>query len=332
MSDPLYEADIDLSPVQRRTVGLIGYGNHGRSHALNLRDSGVATVLVALRDGSPSRAKAEADGFEVVSLAEAAARADILSVLAADEAHGEIWSQSIAPHRKPGQALVFCHGFSIEYGLIEPPVDCDVILAAPKGPGGAVRSAYEKGGGLVGFWAVDQDASGEADAIAKAYLAALGCGRAGIFQTSFGEEALADILGEQAVLVGGMCALAREGFDALVRAGVSERMAYIDTVHELKYIADLIHERGLAGMYKAISDTAEFGAHGVEAPIRDAVRPVFDRIVQDVTSGDFARRWIADYDDARSGLHAARDRAGEHPLEAAGGELRTLLAGKGQAS
>lgn len=326
MSEPLYEADIDLAPVRARTVAVIGYGNHGRSHALNLRDSAVERILVALRAGSPSIAKAQADGFEVVTLAEAAAWADVLSILAADEAHGEIWREALEPHRKPGQALIFCHGFSIEYGLIDPPADCDVILAAPKGPGGAVRAAFEKGGGLVGFWAVAQDASGEAQALAKAYLAALGCGRAGVFETRFREEALADILGEQAVLVGGMCALAREGFDALVRAGVGERMAYIDTVHELKYIADLIHERGIAGMYAAISDTAEFGAHGVEAPIREAVRPVFDQIIDDVTSGDFARRWIADYEQDRAGLHAARRRAGEHSLEAAGEALRALLA------
>ena len=197
----------------------------------------------------------------------------MLSILAADEAHKEIWETTIAPNRKPGQALIFCHGFSIDYGLISPPADCDVILAAAKGPGGAVRSAYENGGGLVGFWGVHQDASGQAEAIAKAYLKGLGCGRAGIFESSFREEALADILGEQAVLVGGMCALAREGFEQLVAAGISPDMAYIDTVHELKYIAELIHERGIHGMYAAISDTAEFGAHEVEGPIREAVRP-----------------------------------------------------------
>lgn len=321
MSEALYEAQIDLAPVRERTIALIGYGNHGRSHALNLRDYGVEHILVALREGSPSRAKAEADGFNVVSLAEAAQRADIVSILAADEAHKEIWETRLAPNRKPGQALVFCHGFSIDYGLIEPPADCDVILAAAKGPGGAVRSAYEAGGGLVGFWGVHQDASGQAEAIAKAYLAGLGCGRAGIYESSFKEEALADILGEQAVLVGGMCALAREGFEQLVAAGISPRMAYIDTVHELKYIAELIHQRGIHGMYAAISDTAEFGAHEVEGPIREAVRPVFEAIVKDVTAGDFARRWVADYEQGRARLHEMRARAGEHELEAAGREI-----------
>lgn len=329
MTGPLYEADIDFGPLKKRTLAIVGYGNHGRSHALNLRDTGNPGVLIALREGSPSKAKAEADGFEVVSIEEAGRRADALSLLAADEAHGQIWDDHIAGNRKSGQALILCHGFSIEYGLITPPADCDTVLAAAKGPGGAVRSSFEKGGGLVGFWAVHQDASGEAEALAKAYLAGIGCGRAGIFQSSFREEALADILGEQAVLVGGMCALARTGFETLVEAGISPRMAYIDTVHELTYIAELIHQRGMAGMYEAISDTAEFGAHEVEGAIARAVRPVFESIVKDVTAGDFARRWVADYERGRAGLKAARAKASEHALEAAGRELRGLL-GKGQ--
>ena len=323
--DVLYDADIDLAPLQAGCLAIIGYGNHGRAHALNLRDSGVQRVLVALREGSPSRERAQADGFEVVSLEEAARRAAYISMLAADEAHGAIWSDHIAPHRRPGQGLIFCHGFSIEYGLIVPPPDCDVILAAAKGPGGAVRESYVRGGGLTGFRAVHQDASGRAEMIARAYLKALGCGRAGIFATSFREEALADILGEQAVLVGGMCALARQGYETLVAAGISPLMAYIDTVHELKYIADLIHTRGMAGMYAAISDTAEFGAHGVEARIAEAVKPVFEDIVADVTSGQFARRWVDDFGNDRAGLHAARQRAADHELEETGRFLRKAL-------
>ncbi|WP_429910978.1 ketol-acid reductoisomerase [Glycocaulis sp.] len=325
LPDALYDRDIDLAPLQAVTLAIIGYGNHGRSHALNLRDSGVKGVLVALRDGSPSADKARGDGFEVVSLDEAASRADYISILAADEAHGAIWADHIAPNRKAGQGLIFCHGFSIDYDLIDPPADCDVILAAAKGPGGAVRESFERGGGLTGFWAVHYDASGQAEAIAKAYLKGLGCGRAGIFPTSFREEALADILGEQAVLVGGMCALARQGYETLVAAGISPLMAYIDTVHELKYIAELIHRRGIAGMYAAISDTAEFGAHEVEARIADAVKPVFDDIVSDVVSGDFARRWVADFEKDRAGLHAARAKAGQHELEETGRYLRKAL-------
>lgn len=325
LPDALYDRDIALEPLQASTLAIVGYGNHGRSHALNLRDNGVERILVALREGSPSAQKARADGFEPVTLAEAATRADHVALLAADEAHGEIWAGHIAPNRKAGQGLIVCHGFSIEYGLINPPADCDVILAAAKGPGGAVREAFVRGGGLTGFWAVHQDASGRAGDIAKAYLKGLGCGRAGIFPTSFREEALADILGEQAVLVGGMCALARQGYETLTAAGISPLMAYIDTVHELKYIADLIHTRGIAGMYAAISDTAEFGAHGVEARIAKAVRPVFEDIVADVTSGGFARRWVADFEKDRAGLHAARAAAGQHALEATGRELRKAL-------
>lgn len=325
LPEALYDRDIDLAPLQACTLAIIGYGNHGRSHALNLRDSGVKDLLLALRDGSPSRAKAQGDGFEVVSLDEAARRADYISILAADEAHGAIWADHIAPKRKAGQGLIFCHGFSIDYDLVVPPADCDVILAAAKGPGGAVRDSFERGGGLTGFWAVHQDTSGRAADIAKAYLKGLGCGRAGIFPTSFREEALADILGEQAVLVGGMCALARQGYETLVAAGISPLMAYIDTVHELKYIAELIHTRGIAGMYAAISDTAEFGAHGVEARIAEAVKPVFEDIVTDVISGDFARRWVADFEKHRAGLHAARARAGQHDLEETGKYLRKAL-------
>lgn len=325
LPEALYDRDIESAPLQACTLAIIGYGNHGRSHALNLRDSGVANLLVALRDRSPSREKALGDGFDVVSLDEAAARADYISVLAADEAHGAIWTDHIAPNRKDGQGLIFCHGFSVEYGLVDPPADCDVILAAAKGPGGAVRESFVRGGGLTGFWAVQQNASGKADVIAKAYLKGLGCGRAGIFPTSFREEALADILGEQAVLVGGMCALARQGYETLVQAGLSPLMAYIDTVHELKYIAELIHTRGIAGMYAAISDTAEFGAHGVEARIADAVKPVFEDIVSDVTSGAFARRWVADFERDRAGLHEARSRAAGHELETTGRYLRQAL-------
>lgn len=322
MAEPLYQADLDLSALESETLAIIGYGNHGRSHALNLRDMGARSILIALREGSPSRAKAEADGFEVVSMAEAARRADMLSLLAADEAHGEIWREHIAPHYRPGLTLLLCHGFSIEYKVIEPPADIDVVLAAAKGPGGAVRSSFEKGGSLIGFWAVHQDYTGQAEARAKAYLGGLGCGRAGVYATTFGEEALADILGEQAVLVGGMCALAREGYEQLVAAGISPVMAYIDTVHEIKYIADLIQSRGIAGMYEAISDTAEFGAHEVEGPIRDAVRPVFEAIVKDVTAGGFAKRWVADYEQGRAGLKAMRAKAAEQELEETGRLIR----------
>jgi len=327
MNDALYSNDIDLAPILDLKLALVGYGNHGRSHALCLRDSGARHLRIALRPGSPSRAKAEADGFEVVTVEEAAAWADAISLLAADEAHRLIWTEAILPHRKPGQALIVCHGFSIHYGLITPPADADIILAAAKGPGGAVRQEYEKGKGLIGFWAVHQDASGRAKDLALAYLAGIGSGNVGIFPTSFREETVSDLFGEQVVLVGGMVALAKASFERLVAAGVSERMAYIDCVHEIKYLADLIQARGIAGMYEAISDTAEFGAREIEDRIAGPeLRKVFDDAMADIESDRFARKWVETYE-AGDAMKAARAADKTLPIEAAGADLRSRLYG-----
>lgn len=325
MTEPLYSADIDLAPIRDCRLAIVGYGNHGRSHALCLRDSGVKQIRIALRPGSASRAKAQADGFEVVDLPAAAAWADAISLLAADEAHRQIWTEAIAPHRKPGQALILCHGFSIHYGLIDPPADADVILAAAKGPGGAVREEFEKGRGLIGFWAVHRDASGQARDLALAYLAAIGSGNVGIFETSFREETVSDLFGEQAVLVGGMVALAKASFERLVEAGVSPRMAYIDCVHEIKYLADLIQARGIAGMYEAISDTAEFGARQIEDRIAGPeLRQVFDDVMADIESDRFARKWVETYE-AGGAMKADRAHDRTLPIEAAGAELRARI-------
>ncbi|WP_291843336.1 ketol-acid reductoisomerase [Maricaulis sp.] len=326
-TEPLYTRDIDLEPVRTCRLAIVGYGNHGRSHALCLRDSGVADIRIALREGSPSRAKAEADGFAVVSVPEAAAWADAISLLAADEAHRQIWTEAIAPFRKPGQALIVCHGFSIHYGLITPPADADIILAAAKGPGGAVRQEYEKGKGLIGFWAVHQDASGRARELALAYLAAIGSGEVGIFPTSFREETVSDLFGEQVVLVGGLVALAKASFTRLVAAGVSERMAYIDCVHEIKYLADLIQSRGIAGMYEAISDTAEFGARQIEDRIAGPeLAAVFDAAMADIESDRFARKWVETYE-AGDAMKAERAADRHLPIEAAGADLRKRIYG-----
>ncbi|WP_300527502.1 ketol-acid reductoisomerase [Maricaulis sp.] len=325
MTDALYTADIDMSLLKTLKLGLVGYGNHGRSHALCLRDSGAEAIRIALREGSPSRAKAEADGFEVVSLAEAAAWADAIALLAADEAHREIWTTAIEPNRKPGQALILCHGFSIHYGLIDPPADADIILAAAKGPGGAVRQEFEKGGGLIGFWAVHQDASGSAREIALAYLAGIGSGNVGIFPTTFREETVSDLFGEQVVLVGGLVALAKASYQRLVAAGVSERMAYIDCVHEIKYLADLIQAQGIAGMYEAISDTAEFGARQIEDDIAGPeLNAAFDKAMAAIEDGSFARKWVETYE---AGQAMVEDRARDKTLdiEAAGADLRSRL-------
>ncbi|MHA6287114.1 ketol-acid reductoisomerase [Maricaulis sp. CAU 1757] len=327
MTDALYTADIDLEPIQTCRMGIVGYGNHGRSHALCLRDRGVEQIRIALRPGSPSRAKAEADGFEVVSVEAAARWADALALLAADEAHKDIWTNAIAPHRKPGQALIVCHGFSVHYGLIDAPADADVILAAAKGPGGAVREEFLQGRGLLGFWAVHQDASGVARERALAYLSALGCGEVGIFPTTFREETVSDLFGEQVVLVGGLVALAKASYQRLVAAGVSERMAYIDCVHEIKYLADLIQSRGIAGMYEAISDTAEFGARLIEERIAGPeLQATFDAAMADIESGAFARKWVEAYEQGGV-LEAAREQDRAEPVEAAGAELRARILG-----
>lgn len=327
MTDALYTKDIDLGPITSTKLALVGYGNHGRSHALCLRDSGAQNIRIALREGSASRVKAEADGFEVMSVQAAAQWADAIALLAADEAHRTIWNLSIAPHRKHGQALILCHGFSIHYGLVDPPEDCDVILAAAKGPGGAVRQEFEKGKGLIGFWAVHQDASGRARDLALAYLSGIGSGNVGIFPTTFREETVSDLFGEQVILVGGMVALAKASFNRLVAAGVSERMAYIDCVHEIKYLADLIQARGIAGMYEAISDTAEFGAREIEDRIAGPeLRSVFDQAMADIESDAFATKWVETYE-AGNAMRDARAQDRRLPIEAAGADLRSRLFG-----
>lgn len=323
--EPLYSADIDLAPIRDLRLAIVGYGNHGRSHALCLRDSGATRIRIALREGSPSRAKAEADGFDVFSLPEAAGWADAIALLAADEAHRQIWTEAILPHRKPGQALILCHGFSVHYGLIEPPLDADVILAAAKGPGGAVRQEFEQGRGLIGYWAVHQDASGRARELALAYLAGIGSGNVGIFPTSFREETVSDLFGEQVVLVGGLVALAKASYERLTAAGVSPRMAYIDCVHEIKYLADLMQARGIAGMYEAISDTAEFGARQIEDRIAGPeLRRIFDEAMADIESDRFARKWVETYE-AGDAMVADRARDRTLEIEKTGEELRRRL-------
>ncbi|MCF8878415.1 ketol-acid reductoisomerase [Hyphobacterium sp. SN044] len=316
-----------LAPLRPRKLAIVGYGNHGRSHALNLRDSGIENLRIGLREGSPSRAKAEAEGFTVGTVAEVAAWADAVSILAADEAHAEIWENDIAPNRPHGQALMFCHGYSIRYGLLDPAPDADIILAAAKGPGGAVRTEYEKGRGLIGYWAVHRDASGTAKDLAIAYLEAIGCGRVGIFETTFEEEAVSDLFGEQAVLVGGLVALAKASFKRLTAAGVSPRMAYIDCVHEMKYLADLIHDRGIEGMYAAISDTAEFGARLCESDLADALGEDFDRLMDNIRSGRFAEEWNGEHRAGAPRMKSWRAADKDEPVDIAGRELRARLKG-----
>ncbi|HEX5182321.1 MAG TPA: ketol-acid reductoisomerase [Allosphingosinicella sp.] len=318
------DEDADPGLIRARKVAMIGYGNQGRAQALNLRDSGVA-VTVALAEGSARRAGAADEGFETVTAAEACRSAEVAVMLAADEDHGRVYAEEVAPNLPKGAALVFGHGLSIRFGLIVPRPDLDVVLVAPKGPGTALRSDYLAGSGLISLFAVAQDATGGARALALSYAAAIGSGRVGILPTSFAEEAEADLFNEQAVLWGAIPELIHAGYETLVDAGFSPEIAYFECLTEVKLIADLIYERGIAGMREAISNTAEFGAlKGGDRIVNADTRTEMRRILREVRSGAFVRDLI---DDARAGypkLRASRARAAAHPIEEVGTRLRAL--------
>jgi ketol-acid reductoisomerase len=323
------DEDADLELIRGRRVAVLGYGNQGRAQALNLRDSGVA-VTIGLAEGSASRGRAGADGFDVMTAAEAARSADLVVMLAADELHSRLYAEAVAPNLREGGALVFAHGLSIRFALIEPRPDLDVLLVAPKGPGTALRSEYEKGGGLIALFAVHQDASGSAEATALSYAAAIGSGRAGILRTSFAEECEADLFNEQAVLWGAIPELIHAGFETLVEAGFAPEIAYFECLTEVKLIADLIYERGVAGMREAISNTAEFGAlKGGTRIVTADTRTEMRRILREVRNGGFVRELIADAEVGYPRLEASRGKAAAHPIEAVGARLRSLQAGGG---
>lgn len=318
------DEDADLGLIRSRKVAVIGFGNQGRAQALNLRDSGVS-VTVALAEGSARRAVARAEGLDVMTAAEACRSADVAVMLAADEDHGRVYEEEVAPNLRQGAALVFGHGLSIRFGLIVPRPDLDVVLVAPKGPGTALRNDYLAGSGLIALFAVAQDATGQAQALALSYAAAIGSGRVGILPTSFAEEAEADLFNEQAVLWGAIPELIHAGFETLVEAGFSPEIAYFECLTEVKLIADLIYERGIAGMREAISNTAEFGALKGGDRIVDAdTRTEMRRILREVRSGAFVKDLI---EDARAGypkLRTSRARATSHPIEKIGKEIRSL--------
>jgi ketol-acid reductoisomerase len=318
------DADADPALIQARRVAVIGYGNQGRAQALNLRDSNVA-VTIALPEGSTSRTRAAEEGFDVMTAAEASAQADAVVMLAADEDQSRIYEEAVAPHLRQGAAVVFAHGLNIHFKLIVPRPDLDVLLVAPKGPGTALRSEYVQGRGLVALFAVAQDATGGAQALALSYGAALGSGRAGMLPTSFAEECEADLFNEQAVLWGAIPELIYAGFETLVDAGFSPEVAYFECLTEVKLIADLIYARGIAGMQQAISNTAEFGAlKGGTRIVNADTRTEMRRILREVRSGAFAQDLL---EDARAGyprLKASRAKAAAHPIEAVGAALRKL--------
>jgi ketol-acid reductoisomerase len=318
------DEDANLALIRGRRVAVVGYGNQGRAQALNLRDSGVE-VAIGLAEGSASRTRAEADGFDVMTAAQASGNADLVVMLAADEQHSKIHSEDVAPNLREGGALLFAHGLSIRFGLVEPRPDLDVLLVAPKGPGTALRRDYERGSGLISLFAVHQDASGSAEALALSYAAAIGSGRVGILRTSFAEESEADLFNEQAVLWGAIPELIHAGFETLVDAGFSPEIAYFECLTEVKLIADLIYERGIAGMREAISNTAEFGAlKGGTRIVTSETRTEMRRILREVRNGSFVRELLDDAEAGYPRLAASRASAAAHPIEDVGRRLRRL--------
>jgi ketol-acid reductoisomerase len=325
MANIYYEHDADPSVITSRKVAIIGYGSQGHAHALNLRDSGV-DVRVGLRDGSASRSKAEAAGLRVMGAAEASSEADVIMVLAPDTAQQAIYVESIEPNLRPGDALMFAHGFNIRYGLIDPPEGIDVVMVAPKGPGHLVRRTYEGGGGVPSLLAVERDASGKARALGLSYAWAIGATRAGVLDTTFKEETETDLFGEQVVLCGGLTSLIKAGFDTLVEAGYQPESAYFECLHEVKLIVDLIYEHGITGMRYSISTTAEYGdmTRGPRL-IDDAVRAQMKQILADIQSGAFASEWVEENRNGLPNYHRLQKEGAEHPIEKVGSQLRSMM-------
>jgi ketol-acid reductoisomerase len=321
----IYESDVGPSPLKGKCVSVVGFGNQGRAHAENLRDSGV-TVLVALRPGSSSRQSAIQAGFAVHAIDEATRLADITAFLIPDEAQGELYRQSVAPAMGEGKTLLFAHGFSIHFGEITPPAGVDVVMTAPKGPGYQVRREYVEGRGVVMLTAVHQDASGRARETSLEYAAAIGGGRAGIFESSFREECETDLFGEQAVICGGLSHLVTAGFETLVEAGYSPEMAYFECLHEVKLVADLIHHRGIAGMREAISNTARFGdlTRGPRI-IGPAVKDEMRKVLREVQSGLFARQWMEENRSGRPLFEELSEKGAAHPVEEVGSRMREAI-------
>lgn len=295
MAELFYDADADLSIIQGRKVAVIGYGSQGHAHALSLRDSGV-DVRVGLHEGSKSKAKAEEQGLRVVTPAEAAAEADVIMILIPDPIQAQVYEESIAPNLNDGDALFFAHGFNVRFGFIKPPAGVDVALVAPKGPGHLVRRQYEEGRGVPAIAAVEQDATGNAFALALSYAKAIGGTRAGVIKTTFTEETETDLFGEQAVLCGGASALVKAGFETLVEAGYQPEIAYFECLHELKLIVDLMYEGGLEKMRWSVSETAEWGDY-VTGPriITDATKAEMKKVLTDIQDGTFAKNWMDEY-------------------------------------
>ena len=321
-----YDRDADLGLIKGKKVAVVGYGSQGHAHALNLRDSGVAEVRVALRPGSGSVKKAEGAGLTVVEPSEAGAWADVVMILTPDELQGALYRDHLAGTLREGAALAFAHGLNIHFRLIEPRPDLDVFMVAPKGPGHTVRSEYLRGAGVPSLVAVGQDASGNALDLALSYASALGAGRSGIIETTFREECETDLFGEQVVLCGGLTALIQAGFETLVEAGYAPEMAYFECLHEVKLIVDLIYEGGIANMRYSISNTAEYGDF-TRGPriITEQTKTEMRKILKEIQTGQFAREFIAENQAGAPVLRANRRISREHPVERVGEKLRGMM-------
>lgn len=330
MAELFYDDDADLSLIQGKKVAIVGYGSQGHAHAQNLRDSGVE-VVIALKEGSKSTQKAQDEGFEVKTVADAAEWADVIMILAPDQHQRGIYNNEIKPHLKPGKTLAFAHGFNIRFGYIQAPEGVDVILIAPKAPGHTVRREYVAGRGIPDIIAVEQDSSGTAWDLAKSYAKAIGGTRAGVIKTTFTEETETDLFGEQAVLCGGVSQLVQYGFETLTEAGYQPQIAYFEVLHELKLIVDLMWEGGIAKQRWSVSDTAEYGDY-VSGPrvIDPHVKENMKAVLADIQSGAFAERFITDQDNGAVEFQELRAKAAQHPIEEVGRDLRGLFAWKQQ--
>jgi ketol-acid reductoisomerase len=321
-----YDRDADVNLIKSKKVAVIGYGSQGHAHALNLKDSGVKEVRVALRPTSASVAKATGAGLEVMTPADAARWADVVMVVTPDELQARLYAEDLAPNLRQGVAIAFAHGFSVHFKLIDPRPDLDVFMVAPKGPGHTVRSEYLRGGGVPCLVAIERNPSGNALEIAHSYASAIGGGRSGIIETNFREECETDLFGEQVVLCGGLTALIQAGYETLVEAGYAPEMAYFECLHEVKLIVDLIYEGGIANMRYSISNTAEYGDYTRGTRLIDEhVRAEMKRVLADIQSGRFARDWVLENLAGQPSFKAMRRRAAEHPIEEVGERLRGMM-------
>ncbi|MCL4439825.1 MAG: ketol-acid reductoisomerase [Firmicutes bacterium] len=320
-----YDNDADLNLLKDKTIAVIGYGSQGHAQAQNLKDSGLH-VIIGLRRDLPEWDAAVKYGFEVMTVAEAAEKAQIIQILVPDQTQAMVYKESVAQHLTAGKALCFSHGFNIHFGQIVPPADVDVFMVAPKSPGHMVRRMYQEGAGVPGLVAIHQDATGKAMDVALAYAKGIGCTRAGVFETTFKEETETDLFGEQAVLCGGVTELIKAGFDTLVEAGYAPEMAYFECLHEMKLIIDLIYEGGMSYMRYSISDTAEYGDY-VTGPriITEETREEMRQVLYEIQSGQFAREWLLENSVNRPVFNALRKAGGEHQIEIVGKKLRDMM-------